>query len=242
MNKLNNFISEVTARGGSVWFTSDTHYGHKNIVLSLTQWENKWGCRDFGTLEEHDNHIVDQINKHVMPDDVLFHLGDWSFGGIENIWNLRKRINCKNIYLCIGNHDYHIETNKSLPNCYCDENGEIYNGKLDNIFSSKYYYPSAGDLFKKFKHLYNIKVNGQRITICHYSMRTWYYHNKGSWMLFGHSHDTLHPHGKTIDVGLDSAKRILGEYRPFKFQELQNIMSKREVYHEDHHDSNTNAK
>ena len=45
-------------------------------------------------------------------EDTLYHLGDWSFGGIENIWNFRKRINCKNIYLVPGNHDHHIKKNK----------------------------------------------------------------------------------------------------------------------------------
>ena len=35
-------------------------------------------------------HIVEQINKYVQQDDILIHLGDWSFSGIEIIWNFKK--------------------------------------------------------------------------------------------------------------------------------------------------------
>jgi calcineurin-like phosphoesterase family protein len=165
--------------------------------------------------------IVDQINKNVMPDDVLFHLGDWSFGGLQNVWNFRKRLNCKNIYLCLGNHDHHIKKNKTLPNQY-KELAEDY-----------WWY--AKQLFTDVQLMYEIQVHGQRMTLSHYSMRTWFYHNKGSWMLFGHSHGSLQPEGKTIDVGIDNAYKVLGEYRPFKLQELQKIMSKKEYVKVDGH-------
>jgi len=212
------------------WFTSDSHYWHKNIVKGVSKWNDKDGCRDFKDEREMSTHTVDGINKVVMPDDVLCHLGDWSFGGIQNIWNFRKRINCKNIYLCLGNHDHHIKKNKELPNVSQNLFGFEDSPPL-NEDQSVY----AKELFKDVQLMYEIQVHGQRITLSHYSMRTWYFHNKGSWMLFGHSHDSLHPEGKTMDVGIDSAKRILGEYRPFKFQELQKLLSKKEIIIEDHH-------
>lgn len=172
------------------------------------------------------NEIVDQINKNVMPDDILFHLGDWSFGGIQNIWNFRKRLNVKSIFLSLGNHDNHIYKNRELPNTSFNHSKKI----------------QAKDLFVDVQHSYNIQVHDQKITLCHYSMRTWYWHNKGSWMLFGHSHNSLHPPGKTMDVGVDVAYRMFGEHRPFKFQEIQKIMSKKDVKQEDHHSDKTNAR
>ena len=76
----------------NIWFTSDTHYWHKNITYGVSVWPDKENnCRKFNTTQEMSSHIVDQINKYVGQDDVLFHLGDWSFGGIQNIWNFRRQ-------------------------------------------------------------------------------------------------------------------------------------------------------
>lgn len=37
-----------------------------------------------------------------------------------------------------------------------------------------------------------------------------------------------------MDVGVDNAKKILGEYRPFSFNELKKIMDARTGYYEHH--------
>ena len=73
-----------------IYFTSDTHYGHKNIVRGVTSWPEGNQCRDFKTLEEHNEKLVESINSVVGQDDILYHLGDWSFGGVENIFKLEK--------------------------------------------------------------------------------------------------------------------------------------------------------
>lgn len=89
----------------NTYFTSDTHYAHKNIVRGTTEWlgdEDKGQAsvdrtRNFNTLEEHNQILIDNINQLVKENDVLYHLGDWSFGGYDNIWNFRKQLKCKNI-------------------------------------------------------------------------------------------------------------------------------------------------
>ena len=49
----------------NIWFTSDTHYNHKNIVRGTTEWKefedgsNHQSLRDFDTLEEHNDKLVD---------------------------------------------------------------------------------------------------------------------------------------------------------------------------------------
>jgi hypothetical protein len=45
-----------------------------------------------------------------------------------------------------------------------------------------------------------------------------------------------------MDVGVDVAYRMFGEYRPFSLEEIINIMDKKEVILPDRHDSNTNVK
>lgn len=90
------------------YFTSDTHCGHSNIVSGISKWEPKDGCRQFSTLEEHDNTIIDNINSVVGENDILIHAGDFAFGGKDNIPKYRNFIRCKNIFLCKGNHDYKL--------------------------------------------------------------------------------------------------------------------------------------
>ena len=56
-------------------------------------------------------------------------------------------------------------------------------------------------------------------------------------MLYGHSHDSLEYEawGKSMDVGVDAAFRILGQYRPFSYEEIKAIMDKRDIKVLDHH-------
>jgi calcineurin-like phosphoesterase family protein len=101
-----------------VWVCSDSHYGHKNICRGVTEWRLPDGSipisqtRNFNTIEQMNETIVNNINSVVGQDDVLIHLGDFSFGGFENIQKFRDRILCKEIHLVLGNHDTHIENNR----------------------------------------------------------------------------------------------------------------------------------
>ena len=107
----------LKSKDQNIWFTSDTHYWHNNLTSGVSNWTDKEKCRDFNTVEEMSSHMVAQINKYVKEDDILFFLGDWSFGGIANVWNFRKQLNVKTIHLILGNHDHHIEFQKhELPN------------------------------------------------------------------------------------------------------------------------------
>jgi calcineurin-like phosphoesterase family protein len=73
------------------------------------------------------------------------------------------------------------------------------------------------------KHqLLSIKLNGAHITMCHYAMRVWEKSHFDSWHLFGHSHGTLEPVGKTWDVGVD-----YNNFEPIEFEELKKIMESR---------------
>ena len=91
--------------GKNVWFTSDTHFAHKNLVSGETEWPDDSRCRDFATVKEMNELIVHNINENVKPQDILFHGGDWSFGGIDKIQEFRSKIRCNTIHLLRGNHD-----------------------------------------------------------------------------------------------------------------------------------------
>jgi calcineurin-like phosphoesterase family protein len=207
-----------------VFFVSDTHYSHSNICRGITKWgttdedgtfhRDEKGTRDFDTLEEMNDAIVKGINDKVMPDDILYHLGDWSFGGFDNIKEFRDRINCKNVHLILGNHDHHIARNK---------------GNITDLFSS-------------VAHYRELKISGQTMIMSHYPMVVWNHHydlKNPSIMLFGHCHgnlDAKHLGGrKTMDIGIDTHP----EFRPYHIDEIKEIMETRTVEFVDHHNAET---
>jgi len=170
-----------------LFFTSDTHYSHKNICRATTEWANaKDKTRGFKSLEHMNDTIVDNINSRVSEDDILFHLGDWSFGGFEKIQEFRDRIVCKNIHLILGNHDHHIEKDRD---------------SIREIFSSVNHYLDLEVYDSNFG-----KFTQDRFILMHYPIASWIDMNKGTIHLHGHVH--LPPHqtvsqGKSIDVGID---------------------------------------
>ena len=75
----------------------------------MSDWSDKSGCRNFTSISEMNDTIVNNINSKVGEDDLLFHLGDWSFGGADNVNNLADRLKCNRIITLRGNHDVHID-------------------------------------------------------------------------------------------------------------------------------------
>lgn len=82
-----------------------------------------------------------------------------------------------------------------------------------------------------------IDIDGIRVCMSHYAHRVWNKSHHGSIHLYGHSHASLEeqPWGKSMDVGIDNAYRLTGEWRPFSWEEIKKIMSKRETKFIDHH-------
>lgn len=76
----------------NVWFTSDLHLGHSNIIKH----------RRFDSVEEHNDTIVRNINSCVRRKDKLFILGDVVWG--NRYLPLLNEINGTK-ELIIGNHD-----------------------------------------------------------------------------------------------------------------------------------------
>lgn len=254
----------------NVWVTSDTHYGHKNICRGVSEWvkgelnPSHSGTRDFKTLSDMNEALVCGINDNVFRDDVLIHLGDWSFGGLDNVFLFRNRLACKNIYLVYGNHDHHIKGNKRLENCYRSPEGNIVKGSIKENYYADYKYGElttnevfAQDLFTYVDHVLDFKVkltnlskihagseyeDGVEFFASHYSHRVWDKHHKGRFHIYGHSHTSLEyeEYGRSMDVGVDNAYRLFGEYRPFHIREVFSMLKGREILRIDHHDKSTN--
>jgi calcineurin-like phosphoesterase family protein len=163
-----------------LFFTSDTHYNHINICRGVTKWTDAEDItRDFKTLDQMNDRIVAGINTEVGENDILFHLGDWSFGGFESIEQFRNRINCRNIHLVLGNHDHHIERDRA----------------------------GIRGLFTSVNQYLELEVNKEHnFVLMHYPIMSWNKMNDGVVHLHGHVHfppDRRIGKGKMMDVGMD---------------------------------------
>jgi calcineurin-like phosphoesterase family protein len=193
-----------------LYFTSDTHYNHTNICRGVTRWANAEDItRDFKTLDQMNDRIVNGINEVVGQDDILFHLGDWSFGGFESIWKFRHQINCQNIHLVLGNHDHHIERNR------------------ENI----------QDIFSSVNQYVELEVNKQyNFVLMHYPIMSWNKMNDGVIHLHGHVHlppDRRIGKGKMMDVGIDG-----NGMDPISLSKVLTLMNNRPIksgFEFDHH-------
>lgn len=77
------------------FFTSDTHFGHRNII--------QYCNRPFATVEEMDEEMIRRWNEVVGQDDVVYHLGDFAMGKNSAPKTL-ERLNGRKHFVW-GNHD-----------------------------------------------------------------------------------------------------------------------------------------
>lgn len=185
-----------------IYFSADYHINHRNIL--------KYCNRPFTTIQEHDQHIISQTNKHVKSDDTLYFLGDLLFANkkyyFENLRNLLVKIKCQNIVWVLGNHDPARTSAQSYLKLLRQEN-------IRNISNALDY--TEGYLNNKF------------FIICHYALAIWNKQHHGAYHIYGHSHstaetnlDSLFPGRRSMDVGIDNAYKLYGEYRPFSINEV----------------------
>lgn len=222
---------------GDTFFTADTHFGHGNIIKycnrpfladadkqELERQGGVWHRGDWKgpgssnwrisqeAIDEMDTILIDNINKTVGEKDFLWHLGDFAFAPrqyyVKTCQRYRDRIKCKNVFMLMGNHD---------------------KDDIDRVFPFVY-------------TMHEIHPREVRIVLCHYAMALWNKSHRGSWHLYGHSHgnfekwaDANMPYRRAMDVGVDNAATILGEYRPFSYDEIAKIMSRKTGFHADHH-------
>jgi len=147
-----------------VWFTADTHFGHRGILaMEGRPWDD---------IARHDDDLVYAWNSVVRPGDEVFHLGDFAMNSSpERCQEIHARLR-GNSHLIIGNHDKPRHT--SLP------------------------WASAPEMLR------TIHVDGTRLVLCHYGMRTWAGSWRGALHLYGHSHGKLPGTSRSLDVGVDA--------------------------------------
>ena len=191
--------------GQKIWFTSDLHFGHRNVI--------KFCNRPFADIKEMGQKLIENWNYCVKGDDIVFVLGDtfW-FNDSRGIKKTLSQLNGE-IYILPGNHDdfssYHRVDDPRIHLC-------------EDIVAL--WMESENDRGWDKKIL--------EIWMQHYPMSTWPHRENGAWQLFGHIHSQegrtegidqdLQLHWNQMDVGCDR-----WDYCPISLESIQLIMGAR---------------
>lgn len=84
----------------NIWLISDTHFNHVNIA------GDAWGDmgRNFDSVQEMNELMIQRWNEVVRPGDIVYHLGDVTFGD-KNWMNIHWPRLMGSKRLIVGNHD-----------------------------------------------------------------------------------------------------------------------------------------
>ena len=172
----------------SVFFTSDTHFGHKNIIVF--EKEN----RPFQDVSDMDWVLIKNWNSIVDSDDVVIHLGDAAMGDINHTIGLMSKLNGHKI-LVPGNHDSVFSGNK--PD-YVQKWMPLYRTVFAEIWPEEYDFSLS---------------NGTEVTLSHFPYDKDERHedryaafqptDRNLPLLHGHVHSTWAINGRQYNVGVD---------------------------------------
>ena len=80
----------------TTWFTSDIHFGHKNIITYCK--------RPYTDVAEMDRAIINTWNNKIQPTDTVYFLGDFSFHKESKTREIILQLNGIK-HMILGNHD-----------------------------------------------------------------------------------------------------------------------------------------
>lgn len=174
----------------NIFFTSDHHWYHRRIQEYCPY------SRKGDTPEQMTEMILNNVSEQLKPGDVLYNIGDVSFGTFEQTEKALLDIKHMGIkhHLILGNHDRRIRESSALR-----------------------------DYFESVSDMKVITVGKQVFDLCHMKKTTWDRARYGAIHLHGHSHSTYQPvFDKCLDVGIDS--RAFGDMKMYHIDEVLKIM------------------
>lgn len=159
-----------------IWFTSDTHFFHKNIL-------HIGKGRPFGSMDEMVNTFIKKWNAKVQPNDTVWVLGDFAWGlDVKRTRELMSKLNgIKSLVL--GNHD---RLKVQFDSNVWAEIVPYKDLQIDNDFIVLSHYPIAewNGYYRDTYHLYG--------------------HCHGTFNLAEETMKRKRPNGNCWDVGVDN--------------------------------------
>lgn len=137
-----------------LYFTADHHFHHKNIL--------KYEKRPFPSVEEMNVSMIDKWNSCVTKEDIVYHLGDFAFGGRERVEKILNSLNFKEFHLIKGNHD---AIKPSMVSLFTSIH-EYLELKIDDTFFILFHYPmeSWNGKFRGSIHLHgHVHAQGETL-------------------------------------------------------------------------------
>lgn len=184
-----------------LFFTSDTHFYHESIIRLCN--------RPYSTVEEMNNDLIHKWNSVVGPDDIVFHLGDFSWCGSDKTKKICEQLNGHKC-LILGNHDHE----------------KMYNAYL-KLFDLGVYQQLL------------LNIDNRNVYLNHYPFLCYagtYRNSKDMvWQLYGHVHSGPGATGLDLprleycfktqyDVGVDN-----NNYTPISWEQVCNKINAKEV-------------
>lgn len=161
----------------------------------------RYCSRPYKDVEEMDNALITNWNACVAPEDTVYVLGDVFMCNASRAVEVLTQLTGKKV-LVYGNHDKVIRKNYHIQKLFSETHAGL-------------------------ERSFQVGSDNMLIVMNHYAMRVWNQSHRGSWMLYGHSHGTLPPEGKQLDVGVDNSPN--GEYRPWSLEEVASFMANRKI-------------
>ena len=180
-----------------IWFGSDHHFGHKNIIPYCN--------RPFESTEEMDEMLIQWHNELVKPNDIFYHLGDLALGRFEDSIKKAARLQGEK-FLVPGNHDRVWSTEKESRQerfrpMYEEAGYSILPEKVLFMFDKGVqavlsHLPSEGDSQKEERYK-DMRPDDSFPILC------------------GHVHDEWTTKGRNFNVGVD-----VHDFRPVHLDEV----------------------
>lgn len=183
----------------TIWFTSDTHFGHENII--------RYCDRPFENVAHMDRELIASWNQCVCDNDTVYHLGDFTFGDEHKA---REYFRCLNGRIWVLGNAWHHDARWLSSVGWVGTSGKQAMPGLAPFWSASHHQvhilPALHVL--EFPE-WGTKGHSLGVTLCHYPLAVWDRSHYGAWHLYGHSHGQHQNGGLSFDVGVDC-----NQYRP----------------------------
>ncbi|ASK65287.1 metallophosphoesterase [Brachybacterium avium] len=198
------------ADSARTFFTADTHFGHRLMVLYRGHALGA-DSRDDVTLEQvraHDEDIVASWNSVVSAEDVVWHLGDLTLKHTTEIADTLRRLNGR-IRLVLGNHDraHPLFRERAIA-----AQQELLRSGVEYVCTAARVTIPGGNSGRfpvMLSHFpYRDSYGEDR------RFRAWQLEYSGDWLLHGHTHSHAAMHAelpRQIHLGWDAWRRPVSE-------------------------------
>lgn len=187
----------------TVWFTSDHHFGHANII--------GYSRRPFEGVEAMNEALIEGWNGTVADKDEVWVLGDFALGRIEATLPLVGSLRGYKRLLC-GNHDRCWSGHGARSEAWV---GRYLTAGFDEVHQGQV----------------ALEVGGRQVLACHFPYHgDSHDHDRyldarpvdeGQWLLHGHVHERWRQRDRMINVGVD-----VWDYRPVSAVTLGELMDR----------------